>query len=51
MNKRLTEKDISEGEQIQEIIAQLPEKEKKQALVYLSALRDRSMLSGDEKAG
>lgn len=38
---RLTEKDIQEGKKISEIFAVLSEDKKTQAIVYLSALRDK----------
>lgn len=39
--KHLTEKDLKDGQEIMELIESLDEEGKKQAKIYLSALRDR----------
>lgn len=41
----LTEKDIEDGKRISAIFKVLDEDDKNQAIVYLSALRDRKMIS------
>lgn len=51
---RLKEKDLKEGQQLADIITNLPEAEKRQAIIYVGALADRTMMinkiqkSGDE---
>ena len=43
-NKVLTEKDLEDGKKIKELFESLGEEEKNMALIYMSALRDRSMI-------
>lgn len=44
---RLNEKDFYEARKLVEMIAALPESEKRQAIIYVSALADRSMIQKD----
>lgn len=45
---KLKEHDLQEGKKLAAIIAELPESEKKQAIIYVSALADRSMVHCDK---
>lgn len=40
----LTEKDVNEGKELINIIENLPEEEKKQAVIYIRALADRELM-------
>ena len=51
MINQLTQKDIKEGEEIYEILARLPDEERKQALIYVRALGDRQIMTSEKKAG
>ena len=51
MSERLTPEDISDGEELYEMLEALPENEKKQALIYVRALSDRTLLLTDDKTG
>lgn len=44
---RLNDKDLQDARKLAEIIAGLPESEKRQAIIYVSALADRSMIQKD----
>lgn len=44
MEKYLTEKDKQDAKKIKEIFLTLDEKTKDQAMIYLSALRDKQMI-------
>ncbi|MCI8507087.1 MAG: hypothetical protein K2J90_03885 [Lachnospiraceae bacterium] len=46
----LTEKDIQEGKKISEIFTILSEEKKTQAIVYLSALRDKEAADCENQA-
>lgn len=46
----LTEKDIQEGKKISEIFTILSEEKKTQAIVYLSALRDKEVADCENQA-
>ena len=48
MQKHLTEKDIEEGEELMQILENLPEEGRKQVIIYASVLADRQMI---EKLG
>ena len=52
MQKHLTEKDIKEGEELMQILENLPEEGRKQVIIYASALIDRQMIENlGKKAG
>lgn len=52
MQKHLTEKDIKEGEELMQILENLPEEGRKQVITYASALIDRQMIENlGKKAG
>lgn len=41
---KLKEQDLQEGQKLAAIIAALPDSEKNQAIIYVSALADRSLI-------
>lgn len=43
--KRLTHKDLEEGKKISDVFASLDEVSKTMAMVYISALRDKQLVS------
>lgn len=51
MAENLTEKDLKEGEELMRILESLKEEEKKQVIIYASALKDRQLLVDGKKAG
>lgn len=52
MKKHLTEKDIKEGKELMQILENLKEEERKQVVIYASALKDRQMIESlGKKAG
>ena len=52
MLKHLTDKDLKEGKELMEIIERLTEEERKQIIIYASALKDRQMMENvGRKAG
>lgn len=51
MAENLTEKDLKEGEELMRILESLKEEEKKQVIIYASALKDRQLLADGKKAG
>lgn len=40
----LTKKDVDEGKELISLIENLPEEERKQAVIYIRALSDRAMI-------
>lgn len=44
MKNQLTEKDLKEGEELMEILKNLPEAAVKQVIIYASALKDRQLI-------
>lgn len=52
MLKHLTDKDLKEGKELMEIMEKLTEEERKQIIIYASALKDRQMMENvGRKAG
>ncbi len=52
MLKHLTDKDLKEGKELMEIMERLTEEERKQIIIYASALKDRQMMENvGRKAG
>lgn len=50
MNRYLTEKDKQDAKKINDIFLELDEKTKDQAMIYLSALRDKQMIDQAKNA-
>lgn len=51
MTKHLTEKDLKEGKELMQILENLGEEDRKQVIIYASALKDRQILESNKKAG
>lgn len=52
MFKHLTEKDLKEGKELMQILEILKEEDKKQVIIYASALKDRQLFADSgKKAG
>lgn len=52
MKQHLTERDLKEGKELMQILENLKEEERKQVVIYASALKDRQMLEElGKKAG
>lgn len=47
----LTEKDLNEGKELMQILENLGEEDRKQVIIYASALKDRQILESNKKAG
>ena len=47
----LTEKDLKEGKELMQILENLGEKDRKQVIIYASALKDRQLIESSKKAG
>ena len=51
MMKHLTEKDLKDGEELMQILENLGEEDRKQVIIYASALKDRQLIESSKKAG
>lgn len=51
MTKHLTEKDLKEGKELMQILENLGEEDRKQVIIYASALKDRQLIESSKKAG
>lgn len=51
MTKHLTERDLKDGEELMQILENLREEDRKQVIIYASALKDRQILESNKKAG
>ena len=51
MTKHLTERDLKDGEELMQILENLGEEDRKQVIIYASALKDRQMIESNKKAG
>lgn len=51
MAKHLTERDLKDGEELMQILENLGEEDRKQVIIYASALKDRQILESNKKAG
>lgn len=51
MTKHLTERDLKDGEELMQILESLREDDRKQVIIYASALKDRQILESNKKAG
>lgn len=51
MTKHLTERDLKDGEELMQILENLREEDRKQVIIYASALKDRQMIESNKKAG
>lgn len=51
MMKHLTERDLKDGEELMQILESLGEEDRKQVIIYASALKDRQILESNKKAG
>lgn len=51
MTKHLTERDLKDGEELMQILENLGEEDRKQVIIYASALKDRQILESNKKAG
>lgn len=47
----LTEKDLKEGKELMQILENLGEEDRKQVIIYASALKDRQLIESSKKAG
>ena len=45
------EKDLKEGKELMQILENLGEEDRKQVIIYASALKDRQMIESNKKAG
>ncbi len=51
MTKHLTERDLKDGEELMQILENLGEEDRKQVIIYASALKDRQLIESNKKAG
>lgn len=51
MTKHLTEKGLKDGKELMQILESLGEEDRKQVIIYASALKDRQILESNKKAG
>lgn len=51
MTKHLTEKDLKDGKELMQILENLREEDRKQVIIYASALKDRQLIESSKKAG
>lgn len=51
MTKHLTEKDLKDGKELMQILESLREEDRKQVIIYASALKDRQLIENGKKAG
>lgn len=51
MTKHLTEKDLKDGKELMQILESLREEDRKQVIIYASALKDRQLIESSKKAG
>lgn len=49
MLKHLTEKDLKEGKELMQILENLREEDRKQVIIYASALKDRQLIENSDK--
>ena len=47
----LTEKDLNEGKELMQILENLREEDRKQVIIYASAIKDRQLIESSKKAG